>query len=194
MTKRNTDQQRARELQQAEGISYHEALNRVRAQRQSQRARPEIPSSVVLTESTLIAVESARGVRCMACHKPMGFDDWAVHLADVTGRGYFDPALCRGCATAIGKAVAHIPAHPAPDPDDPDTLLIPDSAAEEVVAYLSPDRVHLLCLRHAPTAPADDDGRYEPVTANDLQALGHGFRPGGGGHHCSVCHLDVLDA
>ena len=119
MTKRNTDQQRARELQQAEGISYHEALNRVREQRKNQQPRPEINSSVVLTESTLIALESARGVRCMACHKPMGFDDWAVHRADVTGRGYFDPALCPGCATAIGRAVAHPPALPAPDPDDP---------------------------------------------------------------------------
>ncbi len=30
MTRRNTDQQRARELRHAEGIGYHEALNRMR--------------------------------------------------------------------------------------------------------------------------------------------------------------------
>ncbi len=147
---------------------------------------------MVLTESTLIALESARGVRCMACHKPMGFDDWAVHLADVAGRGYFDPALCPGCATAIGRAVAHLPALPAPDPDDPDTILVP-AGADGTVAYLSPDRIHLLCLRHAPTAPADGGDRYKPVAAEDLQALGHGFRPGGGGHHCSVCRRDVVE-
>ncbi|WP_405021358.1 hypothetical protein OHV05_35050 [Kitasatospora sp. NBC_00070] len=147
MTKRNTDQQRARELQQAEGISYHEALNRVREQREMQRPRPEIPSSVVLTDSTLIAVESARGVRCMACHKPMGFDDWAVHLADVTGRGYFDPALCVGCATAIGRAVAHIP---APDPEDPDTLLVPKSAADGTVAYPEPAGRRVRGFRRGP--------------------------------------------
>ncbi|WP_188309891.1 hypothetical protein [Streptomyces sp. CBMA123] len=192
MTKRNTDQQRARELQQAEGISYHAALNRVRETRESQPAGPEINSSVVLTESTLIALASAGGSRCMACHKPMDFDGWALRLADVSGRGYFDPVLCLGCATAIGKAVAHLPAHPAPDPDDLDTLFIP-AGADGTVAYLSPDRVHLLCLRHAPAAPAGEEDRYEPVTAEDLQALGTGFRPGGGGHHCSICNLHVLE-
>ncbi|MFJ1709386.1 hypothetical protein [Kitasatospora sp. NPDC088346] len=188
MTKRNTGQRRARELQQAEGIGYHAALNRVR---ENQRSRPEINSSVVLTESTLIALESARGVRCMACHRALDFDDWALHLADVSGYGRIDPVLCPACATAIGNAVAHLPALPAPDPDDPDTVRVPDGA-DGTVAYLSQDRVHLLCLRHAPTAPAGDSGRYEPVTADHLQALGQGFRPGGGGHHCSVCDLDIL--
>nr|BEK62781.1 hypothetical protein KPHV_00080 [Kitasatospora purpeofusca]BEK71250.1 hypothetical protein KPHV_84770 [Kitasatospora purpeofusca] len=190
MTKRNTDQQRARELQHAEGIGYHEALNRVRETRQHE---PEINSSVVLTDSTLIAVEAANGVRCMACHKGMDFDEWGLHLADVSSHGYFQPVLCASCAKAIGNAAARIPALPAPDPEDPDTILVPAQAGrDQVVAHLSQDRVHLLCRRHTPEAPTSHDDRYQPVTAEELEALGHGFRPGGGGHNCSVCNLDVL--
>jgi hypothetical protein len=63
---------------------------------------------------------------------------------------------------------------------------------DAVVAYLSRDRVHLLCRRHTPEAPISDDHQYRAVTAEELQALGIGFRPGGGGHRCSVCNLDVL--
>lgn len=64
------------------------------------------------------------------------------------------------------------------------------SAPDQVVPYLSQDRVHLLCRRHLPAAPND----YLPVTVEDLEDLGHGFRPGGGGRHRSVCNLDVLPA
>jgi hypothetical protein len=190
VTRRNTDQQRARELQHAEGIGYHDALNRVREARQQGLG---INSSIVLTDSTLIAVEAAKGVRCMACHRSMGFDEWGLHLASVSGRGYFDPVLCASCAKAIGTAAAHIPAHPAPDPDDQGTIFESASGGrDQVVAYLSPDRVHLLCRGHAPEAPTSGDDRFRPVTADELQALGHGFRPGGGGHCCSVCNLDLL--
>ena len=188
VTRRNTAQQRARELQQSEGIGYHEALNQVRG---NQQPEPEINSSVVLTDSTLIVIEATNGGRCMACQKSTGFDEWALHLVDVATYGRFDPVLCPSCAKAIGNAVAHIPAPPAPDPQDPDTIRVAAGAGRDrVVAYLSQDRVHLLCRRHTPKAPISND--YQSVTAEGLEALGQGFRPGGGGHRCSVCNLDVL--
>jgi hypothetical protein len=82
--------------------------------------------------------------------------------------------LCPWCAKAIGYAVAHIPEAPAPDLEPSHSIPLPAaSAPDQVVAYLSQDRVHLLCRRHVPTAPND----YLPVTVEDLEDLGHGFRP-----------------
>ncbi|WP_370155289.1 hypothetical protein [Streptacidiphilus sp. EB129] len=60
MTKPNTDQQRAREPQQPDGIGHHEALNRVREDKQHE---PRINSSAVLTDSTLTALEAAHSAR-----------------------------------------------------------------------------------------------------------------------------------
>jgi hypothetical protein len=186
VTRRNTDQQRARELQRAEGIGYHEALNRVREGKQPEPAEPET-SPVVLTDSTLIVIESAANMRCNACFNPVD-REWALYLMDA--RAAYDGTfmLCCSCAKAIGDAVAHIPAPPVPDRESHVIPLPAASAPDQVVAYLSPDRVHLLCRGHIPTAPSD----YLPVTARELEALGRGFRPGGGGRHCSVCDLDVL--
>ncbi|ALV39366.1 hypothetical protein AS200_45630 (plasmid) [Streptomyces sp. CdTB01] len=185
VTKRNTAQQRARELQQAEGVGYHEALNRVR---EGERPGPQNSSSVVLTDSTLIVIESGDAMRCNACYKTVNYEQWALYLVDVRADdGAF--ILCPSCAKAIGNAVAHIPAAPAPDREPLYRIPLPAaSAPDQVVAYLSPNRVHLLCPRHIPTGPND----YLPVTVEGLEALGRGFRPGGGGRHCSVCNLDVL--
>ncbi|MFJ8158434.1 hypothetical protein [Streptomyces sp. NPDC094468] len=184
MTKRNTAQQRARELQQAEGIGYHQALSRVRA---GARIEHESDRSVTLTESTLIVIEPAYNSRCMACFKSIAYEQWQLNLIDVSTYGRFDPVLCVSCAKAIGNAVAHIPSNPAPDPNDPHVIRLPAATApDQVVGYLSPDRVHLLCLGHIPQAPSD----YLPVTVDDVENL---FRPGGGGRRCSVCDLDVLN-
>ncbi|MFR0367492.1 hypothetical protein [Streptomyces sp. MCC20] len=183
MTKRNTAQQRARELQQAEGIGYHQALSRVRA---GTRTEHESDRSVTLTESTLIVIEPAHNSRCMACFKSIAYEQWQLNLIDVSTYGRYDPVLCASCAKAIGNAVAHIPSTPAPDPTDPYEIRLPvASAPDQVVGYLSQNRVHLLCRRHPPQAPTD----YLPVTVEDLEGL---FRPGGGGRRCSVCDLDVL--
>jgi hypothetical protein len=182
VTRRDTTQQRARELQQAEGIGYHEALNRVR---DDEQPGPESRPGVVLTDSTLIAIESGDNMRCNACYKTVDYEQWALHLIDARA---YDGAfmLCPSCAKAIAAAVAHLPATPAPDREPSYRIPLPAvSAPDQVVAYLSPNRVHLLCLRHRPTAPSD----YLPVTPGDLEDL---FRPGGGGRHCSVCNLDVL--
>ncbi|MGW3729610.1 hypothetical protein [Streptomyces sp. NPDC000851] len=76
-------------------------------------------------------------------------------------------------------------------PQDPDTIRLSAGAGpDQIMAYLSQDRIHLLCRRHFPKASISDD--YQPVTAEDLGSLGRGFRPGGGGHRCSVCDLDAL--
>lgn len=180
VTKRNTAQQRARELQQAEGIGYHDALNRVR---EIARPEPEDDSSIVLTESALIVIEPASNGRCMTCHKPIAYEQWQLHLADVSTYGRLDPVLCISCAKAIGAAVAHIPSTPAPDPHEIHVRAA--SGPDGAVGYLSPDSVHLLCRRHIPRTPTD----YRPVTIEDLKNI---FRPGGGGRSCSVCDLDVL--
>lgn len=183
VTKRNTAQQRARELQQAEGIGYHQALSRVRA---GTRTEHESDRSVTLTESTLIVIEPAYNNRCMACAKTIAYEQWQLNLIDVSTYGRYDPVLCVPCAKAIGNAVAHIPPAPAPDPNDPPEIhLSAATAPDQVVGYLSQDHVHLLCRRHIPQAPND----YLPVTVEDLEDL---FRPGGGGRRCSVCDLDVL--
>ncbi|WP_189269645.1 hypothetical protein [Streptomyces fuscichromogenes] len=183
MTKRNTAQQRARELQQAEGIGYHQALSRVRA---GTRIEHESDRSVTLTESTLIVIEPASSNRCMACSENIDYGQWQLNLIDVSTYGHYDPVLCVPCAKAIGNAVAHIPSTPAPDPNDPHEIHLPAATAPgQVVGYLSQDRVHLLCRRHVPQAPND----CVPVTGEGLEGL---FRPGGGGRRCSVCDLDVL--
>jgi hypothetical protein len=180
VTKRNTAQQRARELQQAEGIGYHDALNRVR---ENARPEPENDSSIVLTESALIVIEPAYNSRCMTCHKTIAYEQWQLHLADVSTYGRLDPVLCVSCVKAIGAAVAHIPSTPAPDPHEIHVRAA--SGPDEAVGYLSPDSVHLLCRRHIPRTSTN----YRPVTIEDLENI---FRPGGGGRRCSVCDLDVL--
>jgi hypothetical protein len=186
VTRRDTTQQRARELQQAEGIGYHEALNCVR---EGKRPEQENSASVVLTDSTLVVIESGDNLRCNACYKTVDYEQWALYLIDARTYDGSTFMLCPSCAKAIGDAVAHIPAAPAPDREASRSIPLPAaSAPDQVVAYLSQDRVHLLCRRHIPTAPND----YLPVTVEDLEDLGHGFRPGGGGRHCSVCNLDVL--
>ncbi|GAA0903792.1 hypothetical protein GCM10009574_093730 [Streptomyces asiaticus] len=44
---------------------------------------------------------------------------------------------------------------------------------DQTVAYLSQDRIHLLCRRHFPKASVRED--YQPVTAEELEGLGQGF-------------------
>ncbi|MEU9405504.1 hypothetical protein ACGF5O_44935 [Streptomyces sp. NPDC048291] len=179
MTKRNTAQQRARELQQAGGIGYHEALTRVL---EGTLPRQESVPSVTLTESTLIVIESAGGLSCNACYTSMDWDQWALYLHDVSTYGYSGTfALCADCAKAIGRAVGRIPDGPAPDPEDPGVWppLPAGSADNRIVAYRRLDRVHLLCRRHKPEPLTDD---YEPVTSDDLER----------GGICTVCHVDVL--
>ncbi|MFD8386162.1 hypothetical protein ACFV2X_47980 [Streptomyces sp. NPDC059679] len=174
MTKRSTEQQRARELQRAEGIGYHEALNRVREDQ-----RPVNPN-ITLTDSTLIVIEPADvNDSCGACYRSMAADgQWAVHLADVSpARSGFK--LCTACARAIGNAVAHVPATPAPVSvlDDPFNVRVP-GVPDQIVAYRS--QYHLLCRRHIPKEPISDD--YNPVTSEDLE----------NGGNCTVCGIDVL--
>ncbi|WP_431983819.1 hypothetical protein [Streptomyces qinglanensis] len=174
MTKRSTAQQRARELQKAEGIGYHEALNRVR-----EDERPINPN-ITLTDSTVIVIEPAdANDRCGACYRSMAHGrQWAVHLADVApARSGFK--LCTACARAIGNAVTHVPATPAPvdvldDPFNVRTLGVPD----EIVAHRS--QYHLLCRRHTPKEPISND--YTPVTSENLE----------NGGRCTVCGIDVL--
>ena len=178
VTKRNTAQQRARELQQAEGIGYHEALSRVQ---EGARLKQQNVPSVTLTESTLIVIESAHGLRCNGCYTFMDWGQWALYLHDVSTYGNGTFALCAACAAAIGKAVDRIPAGPAPDTEDPDVWPpFPEGTeTERIVAYRRLDRVHLLCRRHKPDPLGDE---YEPVTSEDLER----------GGFCTVCRTDVL--
>lgn len=80
MTKRTTEQQRARELQRAEHAqgkhtSYHDALNRVRASAQTQHTDPAAsaglparPTAAEQAEDTLFAVLFERTAALMASH------------------------------------------------------------------------------------------------------------------------------
>ncbi|MFJ4680518.1 hypothetical protein [Kitasatospora sp. NPDC088783] len=180
MTRRSTLQQQARDLQDREDLGYHDALNRV---------RQHVPAggAIVVRSSTLIAVESGDDRRCGTCFKTVASERWAVHLPDARAGDGGPFMLCAPCAKAIGAAAARIPAGPAPDPQDR-VLATYRPAAGQVVAYLSHDRIHLLCRAHAPHTPDD----FLPVTAGELDSWGPGFRCAGGGRDCSVCGLDAM--